>query len=230
MDNKIAIITGAAGNLGRAVTQKLLDQGCHIHATLGPLDDPDFLSSPELISQSVNLTDEQETEKYINQVVEKHGKIDIAVLIVGGFAKGNLFEVSSTDIEKMIMLNFYTAFYVLNPLLKIFKEQNHGRIILIGARPGLDPHEGKVYVAYGLSKSMLIYFSELINSEFKGENITSTVIAPSTIDTPGTRKAMPDADFSKWVTPEEIAETIAFITTNAGKQLRHAVLNLYGRS
>jgi len=230
MDKKVAIITGAAGNLGKAVTHRLINEGCHIHATLGPHDDPNFMTSPELVSEPVNLTDEQETEKYIHQIIDKHGKIDIAVLIVGGFAQGNLFEVTTADINKMIALNFNTAFYVLKPLLKIFKAQNSGRVILIGARPGLNPNEGKDLVAYGLSKSMLIYFSELINAEFQGENVTSTVIAPSTIDTPGTRKAMPEADFSKWVTPAEIADTIAFITTDSGIQLIHYVLHLYGRS
>ncbi len=230
MNNQITIITGAAGNLGRAVSKQLVEMGCHLNVTLSPRDDPHFITAPNLESQVVNLTNEEETRAYVEGVAAKHGRIDLAVLIVGGFTQGNLLEVSSADIEKMITLNFSTAFYVIKPLLAIMKKQESGQIILIGARPGLDPKEGKEFVAYGLSKSMLSYLSEVINATFAGTAISSTVIAPSTIDTPGARKAMPEADFSTWVKPEDIAQTIAFVNSKAGKQLRHSTLQMYNRS
>lgn len=230
MDKRIILITGAAGNLGRAVSRKFLDLACHIHATLGPHDDPDFISSPDLVAKPVNLLDEEESTAFVNETYQEHGRVDMAVLTVGGFAMGNIMEVTMGDINKMISLNFNTAFFIIKPLLKIFEKQGYGQLILIGARPGLDAREGKNFVAYGLTKSMLTYLSETINAQFEGKPITSTVIAPSTIDTPGARKGNPEADFSKWVTPEDIAETIAFVNSKAGKQLRHSSLHVYGLS
>ncbi len=230
MSQPIGIITGAAGNLGRAVTQQLLDQGYQVYATLGPHDDPGFITSPHLSSQAVDLTNEQATAEYVERLIAEQGTIDLVVMIVGGFAPGNLFETTTGDLEKMFRLNFLTAWHVIKPLLEHFKAQNRGQFVLIGSKPGLDARFGTEVAAYGISKSMLVYLSDLINATFEDTAVTSTVIAPSTIDTPGTRKAMPDADFSKWVTPQDIADAIAFLTSNAGRQLRQTVFKVYGNS
>ncbi|MEO1652344.1 MAG: short-chain dehydrogenase, partial [Bacteroidota bacterium] len=81
-----------------------------------------------------------------------------------------------------------------------------------------------------LSKSMLFNLSEILNEEGKGKNITSTIIVPSTIDTPGTRAALPNANFEDWIKPDEIADTLEFLCTKAGRKLRHSVLKLYGNA
>jgi len=109
-------------------------------------------------------------------------------------------------------------------------EKGRGRIFMVGSRPGLDMRNSKGMVAYGLSKSLIFRLAELMNDEAKGTDVVVSVIAPSTIDTPQNRKSMPDADYSKWVDPDEIAHIIHFYTTPDANGLREPVLKIYNKS
>jgi NAD(P)-dependent dehydrogenase (short-subunit alcohol dehydrogenase family) len=116
------------------------------------------------------------------------------------------------------------------PLLHHMQQNNYGRLIFVGARPALNPAQGKDLMAYALTKSLLFKLAEFINEENKGKNITATVVVPSTIDTALNRKSMPDADPNNWVTPEAIANTMEFILSDKGNVLREGVLKLYNNS
>ena len=109
-------------------------------------------------------------------------------------------------------------------------ENNFGRIVFIGARPALKAEAGKSLIAYGLSKSLLFKLAEYINADAKGKNITASVLAPSTIDTPPNRKSMPDTDPSKWVKPEALAEIMEFIVSDKSSALRETVLKVYNNA
>jgi NAD(P)-dependent dehydrogenase (short-subunit alcohol dehydrogenase family) len=124
-------------------------------------------------------------------------------------------------------LNFKTAYFIARPLMQHFEKVGGGQFILIGARPALKAEAGKDYVAYALSKSLVFALSELINASGSGKKISSTVIVPSTIDTEANRKSMPDANFSKWVKAESIAETIEFVLSDAGQSMRDTVIKMY---
>ena len=91
-------------------------------------------------------------------------------------------------------------------------------------------HNSKGMVAYGLSKSLIFRLAEMMNDEAKGTNVVTNVVAPSTIDTPSNRKSMPDADFSKWVTPEAIADVIYFHCSDEATIMREPVIKVYGNS
>ncbi|MGB3081284.1 MAG: SDR family NAD(P)-dependent oxidoreductase, partial [Saprospiraceae bacterium] len=129
-----------------------------------------------------------------------------------------------------ISLNFKTAWFIIKPLMTHFKKSGGGQIILIGARPAINPDEGKNVVAYSLSKSLLISLAEIINTEGKNAGITASIIIPGILDTAPNRKAMPDADFEGWVKTSTVAETISFILSDAGKALRQPVFKVYNRS
>jgi NAD(P)-dependent dehydrogenase (short-subunit alcohol dehydrogenase family) len=105
-----------------------------------------------------------------------------------------------------------------------------GRFILVGARPGLVSKAGKDFFAYSVSKSMVFKLAEMINAEGEGKNVSATVIVPSVIDTDANRKSMPDADFSDWVSPEQIAGAIAFYLSDESSAIREAVVKVYNRS
>ena len=107
-------------------------------------------------------------------------------------------------------------------------KQGSGRIFLVGSRPGSDMRYSKGMVAYGLAKSLNFRLAELMNDEAKGSNVVTSVLVPSTIDTPQNRKSMPDADFSTWVKPEEIAAIIYFYSSAEAKVLRQPVIKIYG--
>jgi NAD(P)-dependent dehydrogenase (short-subunit alcohol dehydrogenase family) len=179
---------------------------------------------------TADLMNEMAAAEMVKAVSAKRGSIDVAVLTVGGFAVGTIAETTAADILKQYKLNFETAYHVARPVFAQMMQQGSGRIFLIGSRPGIDMHNSKGMVGYGLAKSLIFRLAELMNEEAKGTNVVTVVIVPSTIDTAQNRKAMPDADFSKWVTPEAIADTICFYCTDAAAALREPVLKLYGNS
>jgi NAD(P)-dependent dehydrogenase (short-subunit alcohol dehydrogenase family) len=109
-------------------------------------------------------------------------------------------------------------------------KQNSGRIFIIGSRPGMNAANGKGMIAYGLGKSLIFRLAELMNDEAKGTNVVTSVVVPSTIDTPQNRKAMPDADPAKWVKPETIADIIYYYCSDEASALRESLIKIYGNS
>jgi NAD(P)-dependent dehydrogenase (short-subunit alcohol dehydrogenase family) len=228
---KTVIITGANGNLGRAVTKEFLDKNYRVLATVSSDNaKSDFQAHPNLVVAVVNLTHEKETNDFIRNSIGKYQVIDAALLLVGGFAQGDLAAASGEDIHQQIALNFETAYYVTRPLFTHLMENKKGRIVLIGARPALNPAQGKDLIAYSLSKSLLFKLAELLNEAAKGVNVSVSVVVPSTLDTPLNRRSMPDANPDNWVTPLEIAEILEFLVSDKSKSLKETVLKIYNNA
>lgn len=228
---KTVIITGANGNLGSAVTNTFLSKGYKVVATVINEDaKKDFAPNENLQIEVVNLTNEEETESFLGSTIEKYKTIDAALLLVGGFAMGNIYQTKSDDIKKQITLNFDTAYHVAKPLFQHMVENNNGRIVFIGSRPSLNAVDGKNLIAYGLSKSLLFKLSEYLNEEAKGKNVTSTVVVPSTLDTPLNRKNMPDAKPDDWVKPKALADILEFVVSEKSSPLRETILRVYNNS
>ena len=228
---KIAIVTGASGNLGQEVVKKFIKEGYKVVGTVIP-NDPVPMDFPvdSFEKVVVDLMNEESSSTFVQSVIEKYKSIDAAVLTVGGFAMGKVADTKAADIYKQYKLNFETAYHVARPVFVQMLEQSSGRIFLIGSKPGLDAKNGKGMVAYGLAKSLIFRLAELMNDEAKGHNVVTSVIVPSTIDTPQNRKGMPDADFSKWVKAEEIADTIYYYCSDMARSLREPVIKEYGNS
>ncbi|MCB0608693.1 MAG: SDR family NAD(P)-dependent oxidoreductase [Lewinellaceae bacterium] len=223
--NVKVLITGASGNLGTAVVEKLMKAGFGI---LAVARDAEGLQGA--VVAPVDLTDEKAVQEYVAAITSGGHRIGAAVLLVGGFAMGALAETDGAAIQKMIRLNFETAYHVVRALTPHFEQNGGGQFILIGSRPAFTPADGQHMVAYALSKSLVFRLSEIINETGKGKGISSAVVVPGTIDTPVNRKSMPDADFSAWVQPEIIADAIAFMLSPAGRQTRETVLKVYNQS
>jgi NAD(P)-dependent dehydrogenase (short-subunit alcohol dehydrogenase family) len=119
---------------------------------------------------------------------------------------------------------------MVRPLLKRFEENGGGQFVFIGSRPALNPNEGRHEVAYALSKKLVDYLADLINAHGKDKNITATVVVPSIIDTPKNREILSDKDFSSWVSLNAIADTIDFILSDSGKQIREGKIKLYNNA
>lgn len=228
---KTAIVTGASGNLGQAVVNKFLAEGYHVVGTVIHNDPVKIdISHAEFKEVTVDLLDEDDSKKFVETVVEKRKTIDVAVLTVGGFAMGKIADTSTADVMKQYKLNFETAYNVARPVFVQMMQQGSGRIFIIGSRPGLDAKNGKGMIAYGLSKSLNFRLAELMNDEAKGQDVVTSVIVPSTIDTPQNRKSMPDAKFENWVKPEAIADIIYFHSTPAASVIREPVIKVYGNA
>jgi len=226
---KTIIVTGASGNMGQDVVKKFIEEGFHVVGTVIP-DDPVKMeiSHKEFETTTADLMNEEKAGEMVKLVAEKQGSIDVAVLTVGGFAMGKIAETSIADIHKQFKLNFETTYNVARPVFLQMMKQRTGRIFLVGSRPGSNMRDSKGLVAYGLAKSLNFRLAELLNDEAKGTNVVTSVIVPSTIDTPQNRKSMPDADFSTWVKPDEIAAIIYFYSSGEAMVLRQPVIKIYG--
>ena len=228
---KVAIVTGASGNMGQAVVKKFIDEGNFVVGTIIPNDSVamDF-PSDKFEKVVVDLMNEDDSQKFIDTIIEKHESINAAVLTVGGFAMGKIAETKTADIAKQYKLNFETTYNVARPVFVQMMKQNSGRIFIIGSKPGLDAKNGKGMVAYGLAKSLVFRLAELMNDEAKGKNVVISVVVPSTIDTPPNRKSLPDSNFDNWVKPEAIADIIYWHCTNEASALREPVLKIYNNA
>jgi len=228
---KTVIITGAGGNLGLAVTKSLLDKGYRIVATVVNESEKKALSLLEHIDvQVVNLMQEEDAYAVVETNIKKYGTLDAALLLVGGFAAGNIASTSGADLHKQFSLNFETAYFITRPLFRHMMEKNRGNLVFIGARPAINPAQGHGLLAYSLSKSLLFKLAEFLNEEAKGKNVSVAVVVPSTLDTALNRKSMSDADPANWVRPEQIAEILEFIISEKGGPLRETVVKVYNNS
>jgi NAD(P)-dependent dehydrogenase (short-subunit alcohol dehydrogenase family) len=228
---KTAIVTGASGNMGQAVVKKFLAEGYNVVGTIIPNDPVPFdVDDPKLEKVIVDLMDEADSEEFVQNVIARYGTVDTVVLTVGGFAMGKIAETKTADIHKQYKLNFETAYNVARPAFAQMMQQGSGRIFIIGSRPGISAKEGKGMIAYGLGKSLIFRLAELMNDEAKGHNVVTSVVVPSTIDTPQNRKAMPDAKFENWVKAEAIADAIYFYCTDAATVLREPVIKVYNNA
>ncbi|MEX1051703.1 MAG: SDR family oxidoreductase, partial [Gemmatimonadales bacterium] len=146
---------------------------------------------------------------------KRDDRLDVLAALVGGFATGPLTDTSVEDFEKMLSLNATTAFAAARACVPRMRERKHGRIVLVGAVPALD-RGAKEMSAYSASKAAVVNLMESLSKELVADHITVNAVVPTTIDTPANRASMPDADTSTWLTPDEIAEVIGFLASDAG--------------
>lgn len=225
------IITGANGSLGTAVVKKFLAENHTVIAVDHGSNHLDFAKdNPKFKLHTVDLTNETDSEKFVKEAISTYGTIHGGILLAGGFAMGDVAGTDNAALKEMISLNFETAYHVARPLFQHLKQNGYGRLVFTGARPGLKHEEGTGKIAYTLSKSLLFTLADILNKEAKGTNVVTSVIAPSTIDTPPNRKSMPDADTGKWVKPEQIAELLAFICSEKGDALREPIYKVYNNA
>ncbi len=225
---KHAIITGAAGGLGTAVTRQFLAANYHVTGCTQPGEDEQIIQLEELGVQSVQPLDVLDEATVQEFAQESEEAVEALVLIVGGFAMGGLADTTAADLEKMIRLNVFSAYHMARAFWSRLEKAESGKVVLIGAKPALDPEAGAGLMAYTLSKGMVFHLAELLNQTGKDSQTQAVVIAPSIIDTEANREAMPDANFSDWVTPEAIGKVI--VQACEPSPLREQVLKVFGNS
>ncbi|MDO9553589.1 SDR family NAD(P)-dependent oxidoreductase [Rhodonellum sp.] len=223
MDRNI-IVTGAAGNLGASVVEKFKREGYRVIATILPGSGDEVEEADDVYE--VDATDEKSVADFAKDYHMQYGEVDAMVLLVGGFQSGSIEKTKVADFDKMIKLNFFSAFNMVKNFLPVMKKANFGHILFMGARPALQSSDGKNAVAYALSKMMVSSLADYVTEEAVDTKIRSHVFVPSIIDTPQNREGMPDADFSLWVNPAEIAEAMHYAVNNP--DLRNMTFKLYG--
>jgi NAD(P)-dependent dehydrogenase (short-subunit alcohol dehydrogenase family) len=215
---KTVIITGANGNLGVAAVKKFLDKGYKVIAVDHTGTHLGFAASHDDFElRDVNLSDEGVAEDFINEAISLYGRIDGALLLVGGFAMGDVAATDGAAMRRMYSLNFETAWFTARPLFQHMLQNGFGRIVFMGARTALKPEAGKGAIAYALTKSMLFNLADLLNASAKGKNVLASVLAPGTIDTALNHQSMPDADATNWIEPAQLADLLELICS--GKEV-----------
>lgn len=220
MNERIAIITGGTGALGRFIVNKFSDEGFRVYVPARTIADFNkiFDSSLEKNSEYFKLrklfcfecdaTDEKSVKEFVENVAaQENGKIDCLINTVGGINPScDVIDLSTEALNKMFDLNFMSTFYFTREILKTMQKNNYGRIISISANAGLEPIPGKF--AYSFTKAAVINLMDTVSEEMKDLNITCNTIIPGTIDTPSNREWGSPEEISKWVKPEEIARII----------------------
>jgi NAD(P)-dependent dehydrogenase (short-subunit alcohol dehydrogenase family) len=226
------LVSGAAGNVGRTVTETLLADQHLVHALTQP-DHPEQVDtlrgleadSNRLAITPLELTDRQAVSRFVGEQPEG---FEAAVLLAGGFQMDRLTETSESALDFMLQLNFKTAFFLAQALLPGMIAQKKGRLTLIAAQPAVDAVGATGLTSYTLSKTLVVKLAELLNAEGKPHGVVTTVIAPDMVDTMPNRQAMPGADFDKWIKPGEIAQLVRFACSQAVERVKDPVLRLYG--
>ena len=226
LKDKIALVTGANGGLGSFVTQALLDTGANVVGVSRKIQQSEF-DSPLFTALPAEVSTAAGANSIVDTVVERFGRIDVVVHTVGGFAGGqSIAETDDATFQRMFDLNLNSTFYLFRAMLPAMRKTGNGRIIAIGSRAALEPGPG--VGAYSASKAAMVSLVRTVALENKDVGITANVILPGTMDTPANRKSMPNADFSKWVQPANVAALIAWLASGAGKDVNGAVIPVYG--
>lgn len=213
MEQKTVVVSGAKGNLGYAVSEHFLHIGYRVVGIVHKIK-PSKDTNPNYIEMEADLSRQSAAELCADEIIHRFEEIETAVLTVGGFAMGTLASTDEETLEKFLRLNFYSAYHLARQLVKQFQKQGRGTLFFVGSQPGMDTSKATKTVAYSLSKSLLFQLANIINAENKNSNIRAYVIVPGTIDTPQNRKAMPEADYSNWQDPKEIASLIGKFHSN----------------
>jgi NAD(P)-dependent dehydrogenase (short-subunit alcohol dehydrogenase family) len=235
LTNRIAIITGASGNLGQAAATvferaaarlALFDRSAQdIRAAFPDLADPDA----HLLVSGVDMTQAASVNEAVARVVEHFGRVDVLVHTVGGFRAGaRLHETPTDTLDFMLNLNARTYWLAAQAVLPHMLAGGWGRIVGVAARPGLQGRENMS--AYSVSKAAVIRLTESMAAEYREAGITANCVIPGTLDTPQNRAATPDADFSKLVQPESLANVMLFLASEEAADVSGAVVPVYGRT
>jgi NAD(P)-dependent dehydrogenase (short-subunit alcohol dehydrogenase family) len=232
MEQPVIMITGAGGNLGRAVVEKLSSKGARlacIERNPGALAVLIASLSPDvevLALDRVDLADMVSCKDAVRKVQDRFGRIDALVNTVGGFKMGPVTEAGIDQWDALMTMNARTAYAISAAVLPGMQERKHGRIVHIAASPGLKA--GGRQAAYAASKAAVIRLTEAIAAENRSYRITANCILPGTIDTPQNREAMPDADTANWVPAGAIARLIAFLVSNEASAVTGAAIQAGG--
>lgn len=230
--SSLIVVTGAAGALGRAVAQAFLDQGDAVllvdyneSALRAAYED----APGEKTFVVADLTDGPATQAALEQALQAHGPATVLCNIAGGFDMGQ--EVHATDDavwQRMLDMNVSTTLNACRAIVPGMLAAGRGKIINVAAAAATrgQPAMG----AYCASKSVVARITESMAAELREKGVNVNAVAPSIIDTPANRGAMPDADPSKWVSTAQLADVVSFLASDRASAIHGAVIPVVGLS
>jgi len=219
---KKVLITGAQGALGIHVLNKFLQSGHEVTGSFFPTMMDHAPQSELLRWVKVDLTDPKAVKAAF-----QNDPFDILVHCAGGFRYATIEQTTDEDLDFLLNVNLRSAFHLVRELIPGMKKRNFGRIVFVSARATLQPGAGMG--PYAASKSGLNTLTSTLTEETKAFDITVNAVLPTVIDTPTNRKDMPQANFSDWVPPTELADIIFSLTSPWGRSVRGSLIPVSGR-
>jgi NAD(P)-dependent dehydrogenase (short-subunit alcohol dehydrogenase family) len=230
MQDKVVVVTGGFGTLGRAVVRAFESAGGRVAAVgrsaVAPADAA-RAGEGYLPLGEIDLTRFDHAERAMQSVIGRFGRLDVLVNIAGGFRWQTLMEGDLAVWDMMYAINLKTAVVASKAALPAILKSDAGRVINIGA--GAAAKAGAGMGAYTASKAGVQRLTESLSEELKHKGVTVNAVLPGIIDTPQNRSDMPDADRSKWVPPEAIADVIVFLASPAARAITGAAVPVFGR-
>jgi NAD(P)-dependent dehydrogenase (short-subunit alcohol dehydrogenase family) len=219
------LVAGGTGYLGVAVVRELIASGYEVAATWVVEAERERLAGQQVELIEADLFDPEAVDRAVAAVAD----LEAVVNAVGGFADGpRVHETDPDDFAMLMRLNVTPAFLLARAAMPRLLERGGGAFVGVSARPALRPYPGAA--AYSTSKAAVLALIQALDVEYRREGIRCNAILPSVIDTPANREAMPDADHSKWVKPEQIAKVIRFLVSDDSAPTSGAAVPVYGRA
>lgn len=231
MSPRIIVVTGAFGVLGAAVAKAAAAQGARLalidHSPVAPDGLVQACGVDTLVLTGVDLADAASAEAAMSQVKTRFGGLDVLVNIAGGFRWQTLAQGDLAVWDQLYATNVKTAAGASRAALEMLKSSLAGRIVNIGAAGAVKAGAGMG--AYAAAKAGVHRLTESLAEELKADGVTVNAVLPSIIDTPTNRADMPDADFSTWVAPADLAQVILFLASPAARAVTGALIPVTGR-
>jgi len=224
------VVTGGTGALGSAVVAGLIEAGavCHIpYINAGEVERFPLRSHGRVaLAGKVELSDEAAVRRFYEGLPQLWASIHLA----GGFGMSAVSGTTKPDLMKQVEMNFVTAFLCCAAAVRSMERAGSGgRIVNVAPRPALEWRSGAGMVAYTASKAAVAALTVALAEEVIRHGILVNAIAPSTMDTPANREAMPHADPAAWAKVEDVAATVVFLASPENRVTRGAVVPVYGR-
>lgn len=221
------MVTGGTGALGVAVVGALLDRGavCHIPVH-GRVDDFEYAAHERVtLYPAVDLADQSQTDAFFSRV----GTVWASIHLAGGFAAKKIKDSTKSDLTAQLDTNLVSCFLCCRAALNAMGPAG-GRIVNVAARPALEPRTGAGMTAYTMAKAGVAALTVALAEEVARDGVLVNAVAPSIMNTPANRKAMPKADHDLWPKVEQVAATIVFLASPENTVTRGAIVTVYGRS
>jgi len=224
------VVTGGAGALGIAVVEALLRGGAEVHVPYLHAAEAErfpFRGEPRVhLAGPIDLASEVEVGRFYAGLPALWGSIHLA----GGFAMGGIAETDREALMHQLEMNFVSCYLCCRAAVTAMRAGGGGRIVNVAARPALEPRTGAGMSAYAASKAAVAALTQALGEEVAQGGILVNAVAPSILDTPANRTAMPKAKHELWPKVEEVAATIVFLASAENRVTRSAVVPVYGRS
>jgi len=229
--NRQVVVTGGTGALGTAVVGALIKAGATCHVPY--LIDQEAARFPFRDHAQVKLVADMDLaeESAVARLFEGLPALWASIHLVGGFAMAPIGKTSKADLMKQVDMNFVTAFLCCRAAVNAMTRTGAGgRIVNVATRPAIEWRAGAGMIAYVASKAAVAALTVALAEEVVQADILVNAVAPSTMDTPANRQAMPKADFNAWTKVEDVAATILFLASQENRVTRGGMVPVYGKS